>query len=233
MRLANRRTKCGRPVTAAGAPAPEPVPPGRTTSVPSPSQSFTEKYAGTQYGQPVPLQPEPPQPAQPAPQRRGGTIRPRVVLTVVGLVLLAGLALYFFAPGNINIGGSGAAPAASVSPLTGPNLTTDVFSHAQITVHADTGGVSDGFTVNTGGKYDVSYNIDDGTHSGCAFTLILTDSADDGPSIQMESGVVPSATGVAGDVTWSINPGSYVLQKDETGAMNCRSSLSATVTAQQ
>jgi hypothetical protein len=95
---------------------------------------------------------------------------------------------------------------------------------------ANTAGVSQTFTV-TSGSYAIQYLIDGGKDKGCAFSLLLT-TAKNGPIVKSTVAILPSAAEGAGDVTWDLGAGTYLLQEDETGKANCRRGFQAMITAQ-
>jgi len=112
--------------------------------------------------------------------------------------------------------------------LVGPNPTTDSSGHIQVTVRADIHGVSNGFTVNAGGIFTVDYTLDPGNDAGCAYALYLT-TAKDGPTIQSVVDYAPAGAAASGTATWTISPGSYLLQEDESTLAACVRAFSATI----
>lgn len=140
-----------------------------------------------------------------------------VLLTALGLVLTAC---------------SAAAPTAAppTANVTGPNADTDTFGNSRVKVEASTDGVTQTFTV-TSGSYLIQYLIDSGQDTGCSFLLILTP-AKDGPIVQSTTALLPNSAEGAGDVTWTLTAGTYLLQEDETGTANCHRGFQANVTAQ-
>jgi len=142
----------------------------------------------------------------------------RRMLAIVGLV------------GLIVAGCAAATPAPPKVSVTGPNAGTDTFGNPQVRVTATSAGVSQPFTV-TSGRFAIQYLIDSGADSGCDFALLLV-TTKDGPIVQSTAAVLPSGAEGAGDVTWTMTAGTYLLQEDETGLLNCQRGFQATITAQ-
>ena len=122
------------------------------------------------------------------------------------------------------------APTPAPATVTGPNPDTDLFGNSRVKVTATTAGISQTFTV-TSGTYAIQYLIDAGKDKGCTFSLILA-TAKNGPIVQSTVAILPTKAEGAGDVTWTMSAGTYLLQEDETGLANCRRGFQATVTAQ-
>jgi len=131
---------------------------------------------------------------------------------------------------------SAGTPAASTAAqatayVTGPNPETDLFGNSRVKVTASTAGVSQPFTVSSGGTFHVQYLIDSGKDKGCAFTLIVT-TKKNWPIVQSTEAILPDSAEGAGDADWSLSAGTYLLQEDEKGKANCRRGFQATITAQ-
>jgi len=123
-------------------------------------------------------------------------------------------------------------PAISLAPaptayVSGGKQDTDLSGNARITMDVGADGVSAPFMVTTG-AYDIEVSVDSGK-GGCSFALLLT-TAKDGPVLKSTVALVNASGGVASDV-WSMIAGTYLLQEDETGLLNCRRSFQATITA--
>lgn len=127
--------------------------------------------------------------------------------------------------------GNGPEPTVTTASahVSGPEATTDAFGNSRVTVRATEAGVSDRFTV-TSGLYHLTYLIDAGT-DGCTFALILNPSKD-GPVVQSIRAILADAAEGAGEDSWTLKAGQYLLQEDETGLLNCARGFSATITAQ-
>jgi hypothetical protein len=145
-------------------------------------------------------------------------------------VQLASLALVVTLVASCGASSVGPTVVAPTAYVSGPQPDTDVFGNSRVTVTATTKGVTQTFTV-TSGRYDVPYLIDAGKDKGCTFALILTKSRD-GPIVQSTESILPNRAEGAGDVTWTISAGQYLLQEDETGSLNCKRGFSATIRAQ-
>ncbi len=120
--------------------------------------------------------------------------------------------------------------AATDAPvkLTGPGATTSVLGQPEIVVAGGADGVTPSFTTGGGGRYDIV--VDVGAGPACAFALILT-TARDGPRVQSDTAFLVASAGDVVSEIWTIAPGSYVLQEDETGTTNCRRAFKAFITA--
>lgn len=143
--------------------------------------------------------------------------------------LLAALAALFLA----GCGGATApSPAAKTARvLTGPQASTDVFDHPQVTLHAAQDGVTRSFTTG-GGSLSLDVLVDAGTDTGCSFALALSASKD-GPAVKTYTGMVPSGAESGETVTWSDVPaGTYLLVEDQSGMTNCRRSYTVVITAE-
>lgn len=100
-----------------------------------------------------------------------------------------------------------------------------------LTVNGDNGGVSARFTL-SGGSYHVEWSMT-ADQAGCTFLLFLA-TVRDGPTVKdTGAAIMPDAQSYSGSADWTGVPaGSYVLQEDQSGLLNCTGSWNATITPQ-
>jgi hypothetical protein len=89
-------------------------------------------------------------------------------------------------------------------------------------------GVSKSFKL-AAGSYSVDWDITNNTPS-CDFSLFLTTKAD-GPIVaEIESAILPSAKEYSGTAAMTVKAGTYVMQEDHSGLLNCTAPWSAKIT---
>jgi hypothetical protein len=122
-------------------------------------------------------------------------------------------------------GSSGAvSTVAPPTPIPAPPITVS---------GATKTGVSKSLTL-AGGSYSVAWTVT-APKGGCYFYLYLTPKAN-GPTVEDVKGPLnphPLAGSLDGTEEWTGVPaGTYVLQEDRTGLLNCTGAWSATITPQ-
>jgi pectin methylesterase-like acyl-CoA thioesterase len=93
---------------------------------------------------------------------------------------------------------------------------------------SDKSGVSPAFVL-AAGSYTVAWSTT-ASDAGCTFYLFLTTKAD-GPTVKdVPTTVLPEQKDYSGQADWTVPAGTYVMQEDRSGALDCTGSWDAILT---